>query len=109
MRYRYLALIVSVYDADTVTAVIDLGFGISYKTKIRLYGIDAPEMRGSEREEGIEARDYLRELILGKTIQIETIKDKKGKYGRYLGILHDSDGNINERLVKENYAIFKNY
>jgi micrococcal nuclease len=43
--YFYKAKIISVYDGDTVTAVIDLGFEITKKIKIRLYGINAPEIR----------------------------------------------------------------
>ena len=57
-----------------------------------MFGIDAPEMRGSEREAGIVSRDWLRERILGKEIIIKTQKDKQGKYGRWLGeIYHESD------------------
>ena len=52
--------------------------------KLRLHRINASELRGKERPKGILSRDFLREKIDGKEITIETIKDKKGKYGRYL-------------------------
>ena len=38
--YYYKAKVVSVYDGDTITCVIDLGFSLSAKIKVRLLGID---------------------------------------------------------------------
>ena len=49
--FEYRAHIIKVYDGDTVTADIDLGFNVILKKqKLRLIGIDAPEIRGAERE-----------------------------------------------------------
>jgi micrococcal nuclease len=62
--YTYRAKIISVYDGDTVTALVDLGFGITNKIKIRLKGINTPEVRGAERPEGIVSRDYLTKFNL---------------------------------------------
>ena len=51
--YIYKAEVVSVYDGDTITVDIDLGFNVVLrKQKIRLGGINTPEIRGEEREEG---------------------------------------------------------
>lgn len=107
--YKYKAKITEVYDGDTVTAAIDLGFSVVWHdVKIRLYGIDTPEIRGAERPEGLVARDYLRALILDKDVFLETIKDTTGKYGRYLGkIWFDRDGYwvcANDVLVEDGYA-----
>ena len=77
--YQYKATIIDVYDGDTVTAKVDLGFLISQEMKLRLYGIDTPELRGSEREEGLKVRDILREMILDQEVIINTYKDKQGK------------------------------
>jgi micrococcal nuclease len=107
--YFYKAKIISVYDGDTVTAVMDLGFNITNKIKIRLHGINAPEIRGKQRPEGLKSRDYLRSLILDKEVIIQTLKDKKGKYGRYIGIIHLEDKNINELLVESRHAEKKEY
>lgn len=91
MYYRYRALITSVYDGDTVTANIDLGFGIWMQSqKIRLYGINAPELKGATKEQGLLARDFLAELVRGKEVALESIKDRKGKYGRWLARIHVS-------------------
>jgi len=107
--YHYNAKITKVYDADTVTAIVDCGFSINLRIRIRLYGINAPEVRGKERPEGLKSRDYLRSLILDKYVILETIKDKKGKYGRYIGIIHLDGKNVNELLVENKYAVKKDY
>ena len=68
-----------------------------------------PEVRGESREEGLISRDRLREKILGKEIYLKTIKDKKGKYGRYLGIVYLGEENINEWLIENNLAVKADY
>jgi len=78
--YTYKALVIKAYDADTITVALDLGFKISLTEKLRLYGINAPEVRGKERELGLISRDRLREKIVGKEVVIKTQKDKKGKF-----------------------------
>lgn len=113
--YLYNAYVDSVYDGDTITVTIDLGLKTFINgEKIRLFGINAPEIRGRERSEGLKSRDFLRDQILGKDIVIRTIKDKKGKYGRYLGelFLEKETGryiNINDLLVKKGFAKEKKY
>lgn len=105
MNYRYKAEVVGVYDADTITANIDLGFHVWFENqKIRLLGIDAPELRGSEREKGIVARNALSRLILAQSVTLETVKDRKGKYGRWLATVFYDGLNVNEWLVEKGYA-----
>ena len=111
--YEYKAKIVKVYDGDTVTAEIDLGFNVIIKEKIRLSGINAPEVRGKERPQGLLSRDFLRDMILGQYVTIKTMRDKKGKYGRYRGtIFLEEEGdfiNINEWIVENDYGVERNY
>lgn len=103
--YEYRALVTRVYDGDTVTVDIDLGFGVSLKSqKIRLSRINTPEIRGSERQAGLVARNALREKICGRWVILRTKKDKKGKYGRWLGELWLADLSINEWMLSEGYA-----
>jgi len=103
--YEYKATVTKVYDGDTITVDFDLGFGILIrKQKIRLYGINTPEVRGPEKPEGIISRDALRERILGKVVTIKTFRDKKGKYGRWLGEVFVEEENINQWLISEGYA-----
>lgn len=113
--YHYKAFVTSVYDGDTCTVDIDLGLHTWVKSeKLRLARIDAPELKGKTRNRGLASRDYLRNLILNKEIFIETIKDAKEKYGRYLAEiwLRNQNGkllNINDDLVKHGFAVYRKY
>ena len=103
--YTYRATVTSVYDGDTITVSIDCGFGIVLKDqKIRLLGINAPEVRGEQRESGLVTRDRLREKIDGKQVLLKTKKDKKGKYGRWLGTIWLGDEDVNQWLLTEGLA-----
>lgn len=108
--YSYRAHVTKVYDGDSITVDIDLGFFMKMcNQKIRLFGINTPEIRGEERPDGLIARDRVRELILDKDIIVKTYKDKAGKYGRWLGTIYleDEDGtwiNINQLLLAEGLA-----
>lgn len=108
--YVYVANVIRVYDGDTITVDIDLGLGVwVHGEKLRLHRINAPEVRGDSRPEGIISRDWLREQLLGKEIIIQTIKDRKGKYGRYLAEIWLDGTNINDLLVTHRLAEFKEY
>lgn len=104
--YTYKAKITEVYDGDTVTALVDLGFRISFEIKIRLLGIDTPELRGDERPQGLAARDRLRELVLGKEVILKTERDRQEKFGRWLGELFfpDDDQSVNQKLLQEGFG-----
>ena len=107
--YTYDAHILSVYDGDTVTATVDLGFKVSaIKVKLRLYGINTPEIRGGTEATKLaarEARDYVKEQTLGKRVRMKSLG--KGKYGRYLSIIWPLDDNgdplpesLNDALIR---------
>lgn len=103
--YEYRALVRKVYDGDTITVDIDLGFDMILRNqKIRLLGINTPEVRGEEREQGLISRDALRTKIGSKWIIVKTQLDKKGKYGRWLGTIFIEEENVNEWLIKEGLA-----
>jgi micrococcal nuclease len=111
--YEYKAKVIKVYDGDTITVDIDLGFKIHFTESLRLLRINTPEVRGEERELGLISRDRLRELILNKEILIKTYKGKKGKYGRYLADIYididDVSICVNDWLVTEGLAEYKEY
>lgn len=81
--FQYTAKILTVYDGDTCRADIDLGFGITLRNQaLRVHGIDCPEMVS---EAGKDARDYARTILTAcLLVKVETFKDIKEKYGRYL-------------------------
>lgn len=114
--FYYRAHVVSVYDGDTCHVDIDLGFGVWKKNEtLRLHRINAPEVRGESREAGLESRDFLRELILDKDVMLQSVLDRKGKYGRYLAEIwiYDDAGanwhNVNDMLVENEQAIYQEY
>lgn len=108
----YKAKCISVYDADSATFLVDCGFYITHEIKTRFLGIDTPELRTKnlkEKKLGIEARDFVRSLILKKKVIIKTYLNKKeqnrkGKYGRYLCEVWLGDIKLNDLLVEEEYA-----
>lgn len=126
--FTFRARVTSVYDADTITVDVDLGFHQkSEEIKLRLFGIDAPEMRGPEKPQGTISRDWLRGKILDQEVVIRTYKDGrgKGKYGRWLAdvfavtdLVRDERGGLalkpeavsfNQRLVENGLAETANY
>jgi len=120
--YEYKAKLIKVVDGDTVDAMIDCGFSVFRKERIRLRGINAPESRTRDKEEkklGLAAKARLKELIKeGKNeFMVKTSIDKKGKYGRLLGELFltlksnnaTKKANIksyNQTLVDEGHATY---
>ena len=105
MRYKYKTKVLSVYDGDTVTINFDLGFNVNIIEKCRLIGIDTPELRTKNKYEktlGYKVRDYLRELILDKEVEVET--HKEGKWGRYLVDIYIDGIHVNQHLIDLNYA-----
>lgn len=103
-----------IYDADTIRLEVDAGFGLKFALgPCRLFGIDAPEVRGTEREAGIAARDYVRSIVPEKDwFLVRTHKDGKGKYGRYLvDIYLDVHGGVSlsDHLVEAGMAVHRDY
>ena len=110
--YYYIAEVVSVYDGDTITCNVDLGFKTFKRVKVRLTGIDTPEIRTRDLEEkkrGYESRDWLSSQILGKNILLHT--QEKGKFGRWLGTIWSleeenlsEENSYNQKLILEGHA-----
>jgi micrococcal nuclease len=90
--YTYKATLLRVVDGDTVSLDIDLGLETSRKITIRLHGINTPEMN---TEEGKKAKEVLTSL-LGQELIVLTLKDRREKYGRYLGILFNNVHNTQD-------------
>ena len=105
--YEYaIKEVVKVVDGDTIDVIIDLGFDLTKKERIRLAGIDTPESRTRDLEEkalGLEAKEHLEHKIKSsENLRVKTEKD--GKYGRMLGWLYDGESNINKEMVTNGYA-----
>ena len=88
--FEYPAQIYHIVDGDTVDAVLDLGFKVQTRQRIRLWGINTPESRTKDLEEkkrGKAATARLTELLGAADNQCAVTSKEYGKYGRCLGIL----------------------
>lgn len=99
--------VISVYDGDTFRGDLYLGMDIVLKNQpFRLAEIDAPELR---EDGGYESRDYLRNIILNKSIFVEIIKERD-KYGRILAKIYLKydpcleNHSINQKMIDESFA-----
>jgi micrococcal nuclease len=107
----YVKKVSKVVDGDTIDVEIDLGFDISFSSRVRLAGIDTPESRTSDKMEkalGLESKAYLKNAIdSAKTVVIKTEKmNSSEKFGRILGwvFLDGSDKSINQKMIDDGYA-----
>lgn len=107
--------VIRVIDGDTVDVLIDLGFYLSARKRIRFLNIDTYEMRGGTDETKTLARAAkarLEELLAtpDAKVYIKTKMDNTGKYGRLLGklyVIRNSDGfiiDINHVLLEEGFV-----
>jgi micrococcal nuclease len=114
-KYIYRGKLERVVDGDTIDALIDVGFDIWIKKRIRYSGIDTWESRTRDLEEkakGLEAKARNKELLMEISSKSGYFRLKSygvGKYGRVLGeiFIEDKDGkqyNINETLISEGHA-----
>jgi micrococcal nuclease len=107
--------IVKVIDGDTLDCIIDLGFDLYKKERVRVAGVDTPEKRTRDEEEkalGYDATNWLKEKLEGAingddelSVRTELVGGV-GKYGRLLGWLYigDAEVSLNEQMIAEGYA-----
>jgi micrococcal nuclease len=114
-KYIYRGKLERVVDGDTIDALIDVGFDIWIKKRIRYSGIDTWESRTrdlAEKAKGLEAKARNKELLMEISSKSGYFRLKShgvGKYGRVLGeiFIEDTEGkqwNINETLITEGHA-----
>ena len=102
-----ISKVISIYDGDTMRVNIDSFPDIVGKNiRIRIKGIDAPEIKGKCQKEiglAIMARDYLRNAI-NQSSQIELRNIERGKYFRIVGELYIDGENFSNKLIEEKLA-----
>ncbi len=108
--YEYGCKVTRTVDGDTVDVILDLGFSILHKCRVRLYGIDTPESRTRDKDEKVRgklAAKFLGDAIdNGKKVVLRSkLKDSKGKYGRVLGEIIVDDININVAMIENHLAV----
>ena len=100
MTYEYKATVENVVDGDTVDVVIDLGFKVNTRQRVRLARIDTPERAQSGYA---AARDFVREAVFKKSVMLKT--QKVSKWGYYLAEITLEDGrNLSDTLVQAQLA-----
>ena len=107
--YEYKCKVIRVVDGDTIDVVIDLGFSILHKCRVRLLGIDTPESRTRDLDEkarGKLAKDFLSFCLASSDEHIiKTSVDSKGKFGRVLGTIYCDESNINQLMIDKHHAV----
>jgi len=117
--YTYKCKCLRVVDGDTIDAEIDLGFKVYIRERIRFYGINTPESRTRDLEEkarGLAAKQFLKDTLAKSKNKfiLESMVDKKGKFGRILGTLYveyQKEGesidkiNVNQYLIDNGHAV----
>ncbi|MCC7518531.1 MAG: thermonuclease family protein [Verrucomicrobiae bacterium] len=105
----YPAQVLAVHDGDTITALIDLGCDLQFRTSIRLAHLDAPELPllrqgygGQATHPGLRSRDALKALVLGQPIELRS--PGRDKYGRVLGVIYVGTTNVNALLLQRALA-----
>ena len=109
---EYRAICKEVYDGDTYTMLVDLGFHTYTTIRVRLRGVDTPELDAKDptvRQAGVAARDRIRELLLSKPCRISTTKDTQS-FNRWIADVYlvdpiARDINIAEYMIRENLAV----
>jgi micrococcal nuclease len=98
--YEYHAKIINVIDADTLDLRVDLGFYTFIENRFRLPRIDAPEM---STHEGKAAKAFVKRFE-GMFCTIQTTKNPKDKYGRFLAEINVSGVNLSNELLRMGLA-----
>ena len=118
--YEYKAVVDRVVDGDTIDVIIDLGFSVWKKMRVRMEGINTPESRTRDLEEkkrGLAAKDRLKSILEFNNNKCILKVSGVGKYGRALATvlveslspLNGKDGitliDVNKQLIEEGHAV----
>lgn len=122
--WRFFCTIERVVDGDTVDVLVDLGFSMFHRTRVRLYGIDAPETRTkdqAEKERGLQSKAFVEE-VLSVGHEFELLSYEVGKFGRCIGdfvlvgktVEHPNvalgvQTTLSKELVRRGLAVEKDY
>lgn len=106
--YTRSALVARVIDGDTLELEIDNGFHTGLKKqRLRLLGINCPELNTPE---GQAAKEAVRAKVEGKQVVIRSHKDADhDSFGRWLCEVWIGDESLNDWLVTNGHAVRKDY
>lgn len=103
--YTYRAEVLDWVDGDTLVVEIDLGFYVKRTERLRLMRIDTPEMRDDtpfQIRKAKHARMVAKRFCpVGSTVMVETFKNRRDKYARYLAEVSFEGQNVSDYLLRE--------
>lgn len=106
-------IVTKVLDGDTVQIVVKRGDNWYESHRVRLTGIDAPEIHPKkdsktyeeEKEAGYKSKQALEDKLAKDDYYVKVAFSKDDKYGRRLGTLFTREGeNINDWMLSNGYA-----
>lgn len=87
--------VVGVHDGDSITVLAN----DKEQIKVRLEGIDAPELKQPFSQ---SAKEALSAMVFGKAVNFERLKTDR--YGRTIAVIFVGQTNVNLELVKKGFA-----
>ena len=98
------AIVGCTQQSDTISSIEIIDgdtFRLETGEKVRLIGIDAPEL---SQPGGELSREYLAHLICGKRVTLEKGSEDRDRYNRLLRFVYIDDLCINEEMIRQGYA-----
>jgi len=112
--YEYHGKLLRVVDGDTIDVILDLGLRVRTKARLRLVGVNTPEIYGKpkdteEYQEGLRAKQLVEDwFVSNPKVVVKTQKDRTGKYGRWLARVFppnfDAADSLNTVLCKAGWG-----
>lgn len=120
--WEYRARLDRIVDGDTIEITADTGFGGTQSMSLRFLGINTPEVKGKTREEGLKAKQFIKDWLTQAYIKaenskwpliIETVQDnksdtdKKDSFRRYLVTVYRMQDvvSLNQALLDSGNAV----
>ena len=101
MELKHEGRILRVTDGDTLIVLLNLGYEVYREIKIRLEGIDTPEIKGEERAEGLKVKEFVKKYIGNKELVVIS-NGTRDKYGRWVCRVEINKQDLTDLLLKEN-------
>ena len=102
--YEYKAEVIRWVDGDTLLVEVDLGFYVKKTERVRLARIDAPEMNSEvayQVRQAKSARSKAKKFCpKGAIITLQTAKEKRDRYARYIAEVIYQDKNLSDYLLE---------
>ena len=100
------AIVERVIDGDTIEVRASVWLGQTLTVRVRIDGVDAPELEArcaEERAQALAARDFLKRRVEGQAVKLtRVVYDKYG--GRVRAAVHDRNGDVATALLAAGLA-----